>query len=232
MLYAGVMRAVAMLLAFASLGCPTAPNPEFGDTSTGGGGTESDATTTSTTSTTTMTSTSASTTMPMTETGATMTADESSSTGEPPRTCCNEDDCSQAVVDCMCELPGNESCCTGPWDPACENIAIACGGICDGVVYSCCEPQGMPACTGVQTIDNFCIGNFQCCVVEWQPSCVAAYDEATGACALETCMAAHASPGCERGDVMQCVCRDQDLPQCCTEMWHEDCVAAAMQCPG
>lgn len=232
-LYDHGMRGFVLSIALAGVGC-TAPNPDFGDTST------SAATTGAETSLETGTTTTATTAMP--ETSVDPTTDPTSSggvdpvtTGAPSVECCDNEDCSEDVLSCVCPL-AEANCCSGTWASTCPNIAIACGGVCDGVVYPCCEPRepidGMPqpACTGIQNLGGFCFANPECCLVEWTPTCVAAYDAATGECGLESCEVPHSSPGCGDPAIVECVCNEMNLPQCCTEMWHEQCVTAAMGC--
>jgi hypothetical protein len=87
-----------------------------------------------------------------------------------------------------------------------------------------------PACTGIQNLGGFCFANPECCLVEWNAPCVAAYDAATGECGLESCEVPHDSPSCSDPAIVECVCGEMNLPQCCTEMWHDACVAAASSC--
>jgi hypothetical protein len=230
------MRCPAIMTMALAIGC-TAPNPDFGDDSTGGG--------TSTTRPDTSTETSVSTTVTtaMSETTDDPTTDPVTSsgpvdpvtTGEPSIECCDDDDCSEDVLSCVCPLAQTD-CCSGTWESSCPNIAVACGGVCDGVVYPCCEPRapidGMPqpACTDIQNLGGFCFANPECCLIEWNAACVAAYGAATGECGLESCEVPHDSPICSDPAIVECVCGQMNLPQCCTEMWHADCVAAAMNC--
>jgi hypothetical protein len=233
------MRWLAIVTTALAVGC-TAPNPDFGDTSTG---TSTGRTTTGAeTSTGSTVSTTASTTMPETTedptTDPVTTSDtiDPSTTGAPSVECCDNTDCSEDVLSCVCPL-AQADCCSGEWGPSCPNIAVACGGVCDGVVYPCCEPRapidGMPqpACTGIQNLGGFCFANPECCLVEWTLVCVAAYGAATGECGLESCEVPHESPGCNDPAIVECVCETMELTPCCTQMWHDACVTAAAQCP-
>lgn len=224
------MRIAAIsAVAFAVVGC-TAPNPDFGESSTTRADTSAGTSAETSTSTTMSTSVSSDPTDPTDPTTDPATSSgqvDPVTTGEPSFECCDDTDCSSDVLDCVCNLAA-EDCCSGSWGDTCAGIAIACGGVCDGAVYSCCEPQNMAACTGVQNVGGFCFAHPSCCLVQWEASCIPDYDEATGECGLESCELPHASPGCDDAEIIKCVC--DELPQCCTEQWHEQCVAAAMNC--
>lgn len=215
----------------------TAPNPEFGETT---GATEVSTSAMSATSTavttTPMTSSQevtsdASMTSSVGETTLVSTTTDESSTGELDRHCCAAGDCSNRIRACLCEFPDELGCCDGEWGINCPGLAVACGGICMGEVRSCCVPSNLPACTGiVEEVSGFCLSNYQCCVAQWTPDCVVAYELLTGACGLQSCDAPHDTPGCEDPDIMNCVCEELQLPQCCEQQWHADCVEAAAAC--
>lgn len=208
----------------------TAANPAFdtGDAVDGSGP--------STTSTTSVTPTTTSTTEvgPTGDTSTTRATTEggSSTTDGPPRPpdprpCCDADECDDDVRQCVCDL--NESCCQNAWSLECEQLAVACNGVCDGNLRPCCVPHGQPACTGV-LLQNFCLLNGTCCGTAWTAECVVAYDEAYGFCGLGPCAVVGSSPGCDNAAVMDCVCVQANKPQCCTEAWGPECAEASMAC--
>lgn len=236
------MRGVFPALAAGVLGC-TAPNPEFGDTggaeattSPTSGMTATETTATATTTTATTIDTSEPTTDPATESSATepgtaSLGDESSSTtGAPANHCCGVDDCDDPIRECLCELDPENCCSAADWAPTCPGIAIACGGSCNGEVFPCCVPHPEPACTGVALLPGFCLAHAECCLLEWTPSCVHAYDLTTRECGLEACDAPHSSPGCDDPDLMECVCTEEGQTQCCTEAWDAACADLAAGC--
>jgi hypothetical protein len=218
-----------------ALGC-TAPNPAFGEGtgSMGGDATGGDATGGVATMTTTGNATVPESTTDPDGTASTVgpegTSTEDSTTGTIDRHCCGEDDCSDPVRECVCDL-GPLICCDGGWTPACSDVVIACGGSCGGEVFPCCVPRPGPACSGVALIPGFCLANPECCLTEWGPACVNAYDAATGECGLVDCGLVHGTPGCDDPDIAECVCTTGGMPQCCTEAWDSECVAAVSRIP-
>lgn len=226
------MRSAPAILVFAALGC-TAQNPAFGDATTGGASTGTLASS-GTTTTSDLGTTASGDAATSTSGGTTTTAVEpdDSSTGEPSRHCCGPEDCTNIVRECMCEL-SEQSCCGPEWGEECRHVAISCGGVCDGEIRDCCVPHVEPACTGVALIPGFCVLNLACCMSEWLPSCVVTYAATENAtCEFEPCGLPHASPGCDDGAVVDCVCGSDDptLAGCCTETWSAVCVEAAKAC--
>ncbi len=115
----------------------------------------------------------------------------------------------------------------------------------------CCDTHG-PGCHDYDTETCVCDALPECCAIAWDETCVAAIaalgcgvcapptlcgdgicegDEDCTTCAYDcglcpgSCCEAHDSPGCEDPGVQACVCLS--MPECCTGVWSEACVAEA-----
>lgn len=224
--YPGDVRRIAIMCGLAAC---TAANPAF-DTGDVGATTGSSSTGTidvTTTSTADAGSTADTSTSRATSESTTGSTDDGGTMPPEPRMCCSNNECDVEVRDCVCGING--ACCTEEWSTACEELAIACNGVCEGNLRPCCVAHGQPACTGI-LLDTFCITHGTCCSTAWTAECVAAYDAEFGVCDLGACDQLNARPGCDDPAVMECVCVGANKPQCCIEAWTDECVIAAAGC--
>lgn len=224
------MRAFVGVLLVAG-GC-TMLNPAFGVESTSsGGGTTSDGTTTSA-----IASIGDSTTRDATDDGST-----TPSTSDGPRLDLgvDEGDCcslgpgacgDRGIRECVCAVA--PSCCEGEWDAGCRDMAIEnCDLACDTVYDNCCTAGG--TCPDLEVIA--CVHRFganECSAENWTDKCTAtAIEHCEVVCISEAdCCSEHADRGCASADVTACVCSIDMAPECCTDGWGPACVDAAMRC--
>lgn len=109
-----------------------------------------------------------------------------------------------------------------------HSIAIAqvCGS---GICYA---PNPGPGCNVQECCEEVCVFAPDCCVVEWDQSCVSYADNLClpfGVCGLSTagsCVAIHSNPACNDPLCCELVCSAD--PACCESEWDSLCVQRAI----
>lgn len=137
--------------------------------------------------------------------------------------CADED-----IEACVC---GNDPfCCESEWDDLCIQVGITnCDTRC-GPPASCCEFGLDPGCSDPTVEACVCALEPECCMTEWDGSCVAtAAIECGAGCKLDSgdgdCCVDNGTPGCDDPVIQACVCVDD--PFCCDVVWDYVCAAAA-----
>ncbi len=149
--------------------------------------------------------------------------------------------CDDAAVN-MCVCDQNESCCLNEWTDACVITGVTlCANLCEGVapVDACCFPQMGPGCPGTPALE-MCVCNADpfCCSNQWDGICAGI---STSVCmedcggvnlpppqppGMGDCCMANGTPGCDDGDVQNCVCAADAF--CCDTDWDQICADQAI----
>lgn len=146
-------------------------------------------------------------------------------------TCCGTHTSTGCVdLDCQSCVCGSDSfCCTTSWDALCVASAGAeCESTCGcGAPADCCANHGSTGCNNDACEDCVCADDAFCCESAWDGLCAdAAATACNGVCLCDdgSCCFAHAAPGCDAPECMDCVCGADSF--CCDASWDELCVAA------
>jgi hypothetical protein len=96
-----------------------------------------------------------------------------------------------------------------------------------GEPVTCCEPQPGPSCGDPAIEACVCATDPTCCEQAWTEECALLVNKLEcGSCPIAEgpCCAAGQGPGCLEDPVQDCVCAQ--LPDCCSTLWGDECVAA------
>jgi hypothetical protein len=137
---------------------------------------------------------------------------------------CNAPD----VVACVCSQ--DAFCCQTAWDNLCVEATAQCGFDCPVPTMDCCATSPDPGCSDDTTQACVCGPDPFCCNTAWDEVCVEAAVACGGCLGEGPCSEPHETPSCSDPAVVECVCLEQDLLQCCTFQWTEGCVDAARTC--
>jgi hypothetical protein len=129
----------------------------------------------------------------------------------------------------VCDL--DPLCCSEAWTSACVALAEKyCQGLCGAQVSGNCRTaHANPGCNDEACCTTVCASDPSCCSVTWDATC-AFQAEAfckggnpveCGLPGQESCIAPHASPGCEYADCCKSVCGID--PSCCSVSWDVVC---------
>ncbi len=101
------------------------------------------------------------------------------------------------------------------------------GGDTDG--DTCCVAGDAPGCNNVKVEGCVCAAAPECCVDAWSLACVAKVDlldcgDCGGPPPKGECCEVGVVPGCADPAIEVCVC--EQMPECCSDVWTAECVAA------
>ena len=146
-----------------------------------------------------------------------------------------------ACCNAVCQRLGFEYCCATKWDAACVAQAnILCKySLPEGQPWcvpasgSCNRAHSTPGCEDDSCASAVCFYNAQCCILEWDETCVALAGSIC--CGLPgcgnhcngSCIIPHETPFCSDPFCCTAVCEAD--PSCCQLAWDFNCVEYAYQ---
>ena len=144
--------------------------------------------------------------------------------------CAIDSYCCDTAWDISCANGAQQICNIGP-DAACP--PPQCGDLETG---NCCVPHLSPSCRKVECCEAVCAIDPNCCITQWDSSCVEHANGLSGPCECDgpscgssgtgSCFTAHATPFCDQSKCCFIIC-GKIQPECCTISWDATCAELA-----